>query len=103
MTRDECKKLLPIMQAFAEGKTIQFRTHPNDRWQDIEDPSWYENVEYRVKPEVVKVEMWAVVNVDTGCMWNTFEEETDAVHCAENAWHGQGNQRVVKLEGTYER
>ena len=27
MTREEAKELLPIMQAFAEGKTIQYETH----------------------------------------------------------------------------
>ena len=34
MTREEAKELLPVIQAFAEGKTIQFRE------RDIEEPSF---------------------------------------------------------------
>ena len=46
MTREEAKELLPIIQAFAEGKTIQFRE------RDIEEPSFDGCInEYRIKPE----------------------------------------------------
>ena len=46
MTREEAKEWLPIIQAFAEGKTIQFRE------RDIEEPSFDGCVnEYRLKPE----------------------------------------------------
>ena len=34
MTREEAKELLPIIQAFTEGKTIQFRTN-NRSWVDL--------------------------------------------------------------------
>ena len=36
MTREEAKEMLPIMQAYAEGKTIQFRTN-NRSWVDLLD------------------------------------------------------------------
>ena len=36
MTKEEVKELLPIMQAFADGKTIQFRTN-NRSWVDLLD------------------------------------------------------------------
>ena len=46
MTREEAKELLPIIQAYAEGKTIQFRE------RDIEEPSFDGHLnEYRIKPE----------------------------------------------------
>ena len=46
MTREEAKEWLPIIQAFAEGKTIQFRE------RDIEEPSFDGCInEYRIKPE----------------------------------------------------
>ena len=46
MTREEAKELLPIIQAFADGKTIQFRE------RDIEEPSFDGCInEYRIKPE----------------------------------------------------
>ena len=52
MTREEIKELLPIMQAFAEGKTIQFRTN-NRPWIDLLDNDLEINAlfEYRIKPE----------------------------------------------------
>lgn len=50
MTREEVKKLLPIMQAYAEGKTIQFRVC-NKKWIDIDDPSFDVGIDYRIKPE----------------------------------------------------
>ena len=49
MTREEAKELLPIIQAFAEGKTIQFRE------RDIEEPSFDGCInEYRIKPKQVR-------------------------------------------------
>ena len=50
MTREQAKAILPIMQAFAEGKTIQFRVC-KDRWIDIDDPSFDVQFNYRIKPE----------------------------------------------------
>ena len=49
MTREEAKKLLPIIQAFAEGKTIQLFT--NGIWEGAENPSFEELSRYRIKPE----------------------------------------------------
>ena len=52
MTREEAKELLPIMQAFAEGKTIQFRENINNMWKDIIWPSFNKSPStYRIKPE----------------------------------------------------
>lgn len=52
MTRELVKELLPIIKAFAEGKTIQFRTN-NRSWVDLVDNNLEINVlfEYRIKPE----------------------------------------------------
>ena len=49
MTREEAKELFPIIQAFAEGKTIQ--VWANDTWQDEEYPSFGELSLFRIKPE----------------------------------------------------
>lgn len=53
MTREEAKKILPILVAFAEGKTIQSRCIKGDKslWYDDEDPSFDDDFEYRIKPE----------------------------------------------------
>ena len=53
MTREEAKVLLPIIQAFAEGKAIESRCIKGDKslWYDDEDPSFDNDLEYRIKPE----------------------------------------------------
>ena len=54
MTRKNAKELLPIIQAFAEGKTIQYYDSLIDiaDWEDCENPN-FENLTYkfRIKPE----------------------------------------------------
>ena len=68
MNRQQAKNLLPIIQAFAEGKTIQYRVspsfpRPNNRdisyikeWFDIDEYkcdgfSCDGTIDYRIKPE----------------------------------------------------
>lgn len=53
MTREEVKEMLPVLQAFAEGKTIESRCIKGEKslWYDDEDPSFDEDFEYRIKPE----------------------------------------------------
>ena len=53
MTREETKKMLPFLQAFADGKTIESRCIKGDKslWYDDEDPSFDDDLEYRIKPE----------------------------------------------------
>ena len=50
MTREEVKKMLPIMQAYAEGRTIQFSD--GGKWLDLCESDFYESPErYRIKLE----------------------------------------------------
>ena len=53
MNRKEAKELMPIIQAFAEGKSIESRCIKGDKslWYDDEDPSFDNDFEYRIKPE----------------------------------------------------
>ena len=53
MNRKEAKELMPIIQAFAEGKEIESRCIKGDKslWYDDEDPSFDNDLEYRIKPE----------------------------------------------------
>ena len=50
MTREEAKELLPIMQAFAEGKTIEYRGS-GGAWKVAQTPTWSSHLFYRIKPE----------------------------------------------------
>ena len=59
MTREEVKVLLPIIQAFAEGKVIECRTKPSliegsdvpNDWTEMIVIEFWNNTEYRVKPK----------------------------------------------------
>lgn len=53
MNRNQAKALLPIIQEYAEGKTIQSRYVKGDTslWYDDEDPSFDDDLEYRIKSE----------------------------------------------------
>ena len=52
MTREEAKELLPIIQAWAEGKSIQYQTDSGS-WSDITKDLYPCNHPslYRIKPE----------------------------------------------------
>lgn len=59
MDRNQAKEFFPIMQAFAEGRVIECRTKPSavegtdvpNDWTEIKDISFWNNTEYRIKPE----------------------------------------------------
>lgn len=49
MTREEAKVLLPIIQAFAEGKVIECRTKPSalsKSWQGMNDWTEMKEIEF---------------------------------------------------------
>ena len=50
MTREQAKELLPIIQAFAEGKTIEFRNSDGE-WEEAHSPTWNIRLIYRIKQE----------------------------------------------------
>ena len=50
MTREEAKELLPIIQAFADGKTIEYR-RSGGAWKVAHTPTWSSCLFYRIKPE----------------------------------------------------
>lgn len=60
MNRQQAKDILPIIQAFAEGKTIEFKIkdgeEPNGlrgwEWEEVDMPTFdTRRYEYRIKPE----------------------------------------------------
>lgn len=59
MNRNQAKEFYPILQAFAEGKVIECRTKPStvkgtsvpNDWTEINEIGYWDNIEYRVKPE----------------------------------------------------
>ncbi len=50
-------RIAPLVQAVAEGKTLQFRSPKSKgRWEDVysEGLHFYEDYEYRIKPQSLK-------------------------------------------------
>lgn len=51
MKKEQAKELLPIITAFAEGKTIEVKNSENE-WNEIDNPYFVGNPKiYRIKPE----------------------------------------------------
>lgn len=60
MNRNQAKEFYPIMQAFAEGKTIERRTRSwelnkgwqySTTWKETEELKFQDTYEYRIKPD----------------------------------------------------
>lgn len=52
MTREDEKKLLPIIKAYSEGKTVQTFDSTHNKWNDLSEPVFDGCPSiYRIKPE----------------------------------------------------
>lgn len=74
MTREEVKKLIPIIQAFADGKTIEF--FKQGEWYELNDPDFmWSAYKYRIKPEpkyrpfITKEECWTEMHKHPDFGW----------------------------------
>lgn len=61
-----------------KGKKIQVsQSHHHDQWLDIEAPTFFENRNYRVKPEIVEV--WVNIRYDGGRHYHESHESALAL------------------------
>lgn len=51
LSKEQLKMHWKEIQAWADGKQIQYRTDDDCEWEDIKDPAFYTDCEYRVKPD----------------------------------------------------
>lgn len=59
MNRNQAKQMMPIIQAYAEGKVIECRTKPSaiedenvpNEWVETKEIEFWCDIEYRIKPE----------------------------------------------------
>ena len=58
MTKEETKKeiakahdRIALMQAYVDGKQIQYLNTLEGKWEDTTDPRWSQGSSYRIKPE----------------------------------------------------
>ena len=50
MTKEETKELIAVMQAYVDGKEIEFYDVDDEKWVTTETPLWSPNIRYRVRP-----------------------------------------------------
>ena len=50
MNRERAKELLPLIEAYANGRDIQYQPVDGGRWLDVW-PGWDGEGQYRIKPE----------------------------------------------------
>ena len=59
MTRERAKELLPVIQAYAEGKDVQYSNsfrNPDSLWTTAIEPTFDAQSAWRIKPE--PMELW---------------------------------------------
>lgn len=89
MNRQQAKELLPIIQAFAEGKIVQVKG-PDNRWYDYEGEKRNLNFDspiqnYRIKPEIKyrpfkdKEECWEEMKKHQPFGWVRYKDATISI------------------------
>lgn len=85
MNKDNAKDFLPLVQALADGKTIQCLSS-NNTWKDANEMGFVgPPSDYRIKPE--PVERWGVVD-KSGSFITTYGDEEIAAQQA-GYYHGR--------------
>ena len=60
MNRNQAKEFYPILQAYAEGRVIEFRIKPSalsksrrdmNEWTEMKELEFWSNIEYRIKQQ----------------------------------------------------
>jgi hypothetical protein len=85
MNTDRTKDMIQVMQAFLDGKTIEYKYEQN-QWNEIigSEPIWdWGNFDYRVKPEPVTGYMNVYEENKPpciiGCVWTKKEYAIDNI------------------------
>lgn len=83
MNRERAKELLPVIQAFADGKEIECRVKGKDVWSVQFYPTWIDDRDYRIKQEPKYRpfkdvdECWEEMHKHQPFGWVTFFNNTD--------------------------
>ena len=57
MTPEQAEKFIPLLQAVADGKTLQ--SLQGDEWKDVQSSITWKGAErYRIKPEPIECDVW---------------------------------------------
>lgn len=95
MTREEAKKFLPLLQAYADGKEIEILD--DGVWGKISSPGFTSGPErYRIKPE--PREVWVNQFAATGIRLRSaaFATEASAKAAMEDGWETVHYREVIE-------
>ena len=96
MTPQEAKELLPILEAYANGETIQTKWHGT--WADVVDTNFMEPASsYRIKPKPRLVEM---THEDLPAVFWVQKKDGDGRICIVTVIHPNGD---LETESNYIR
>lgn len=108
MTRNEAKKLLPFIQAFSEGKTIQWLTG-SGKWYDVvgNDTIDFEfladrKTKYRIKPEFKDGDILYATDWISGYIYINKGPNQDIATCYCYKVTGGGYLHICNLENHYD-
>lgn len=63
-----------VIHAYADGKQIQWKSRNYHVWEDIRRPVFYDDCEYRVKPEKKKGKVWVALFSKGNHLASTMDE-----------------------------
>ena len=105
MTREEAKKLLPFIQAFSEGKTIQSKCITDDisLWWDDNNPTFeVDTFDYRIKPEFKDGDILYATDWISGYIYINKESNPDIAVCYCYKLSGGGYLHICNSENLYD-
>lgn len=93
MNKDNAKEFLPLVQALADGRTIQHKSTVSNAWTDVVQVSFNLNPDrYRIKPERIKKKMWYH---PTSAVGGLYPVDQTGVPSAD--WERQG-WKIIEIE-----
>lgn len=101
MNRAYAKQLLPLLSAYADGKTIQYRELGYD-WTNLREPAFSEPLDrYRIAPD--PIERWCVVRNSDNAVLCVYSTEHAAIASRDRLADASGTAallglRIVKLK-----
>lgn len=98
MNANNARDYLPLVQALADGKSLQYNVNRSDeapKWVDREDFTFDEHVtEYRIKPE--PREIWVDRYVDGYNSDRAYSSKEHAEDGIQDGWHAVRYREVIE-------
>lgn len=65
-----------LIKAWADGAEIQYKFDDSDFWEDVQNPTWIDEFQYRIKPEEEKpVVRWLWADKNGFVTQNLYSED----------------------------